>query len=450
MTALAAMSMIFSCEEPEQDQAYTLMVNPMSISFEATGNSPIKISVTAEGYEWTAVPDAACKDWITVEYEDDGITVSAADNETLEPRTGSIEIIPEITSIPPVSITVQQAKGVPEAELLSPEGSITYYAQNFIYNTNGTDEWLLQMCTMDSEYEIAWTDFGANGYWSFNIIEGTAISLYLYCEPAEDFYAPEIQDGTYTACYETGTMTPMTFMISHDDLGLMFPQGSSISEYTAEGVEYTYITDGSVTLTHNGDEYEVYMLLTLEDGNEVAYEFSGTMPLSILGRPPYYSDLTEDLTIENEDFVQGTITHKIPEINYTEFVGWQIEFLAENVEVNGTVSNCSVNAKLYAPFSEDDRIPDGEYEINVTNELMIEEGYTALAGGYDPLMGNSGCHIDIFEGDNINFAPMSSGTVTVTWLGNSEYRFVFDAMDDNGHSITATYEGEVIRADSQL
>lgn len=453
MTATVVLSLI-SCEkEKEQEPLYSLSANPLSLQFQASGNTAQTITVTSKNMSWSASVNDNGEDWITVEYDKSTIKVSVADNGDMEPRQGSITIIPDITEVEPVSITVEQAgKSTPDAIQLSTEGIITYYAQNFIYNTNGNDEWLIQMCTEDSEYEISWVNFGKDGYWSYFINNGRSISLYLYTTPGEDFFNPDITDGTYTACYEVGTMEPMTMLASTYYSGTPWPQGSVITDYTNGESTYTDILDGTALLEHNGNEYHIYMELTLADESRIAYEFSGEMKPCTLGNPPYYSDLTEDLTIGQEEIAQSAVVSSYANLNNPDITEWKIQFLGEGLTAGewGTISGNGyfINTHLFAPASETETIPEGKYDINILDAYSYVEEFTAMIGSYNPVMGNSGCYIDIYDGDNLDFAPMSSGTVNVKYLGEGNYRFEIAAMDDNGHNITFTYEGYVMRADS--
>lgn len=455
LTTFVAIS-ILSCEK-EPDTQYSLSVSPTSLQFQASGNTEQTLTVTSGEMEWSASVEESGKDWIDIKYDRTSVTVNVKDNGSMEPRQGSVLIVPSISEVMPVSITVSQAaKEAPDAEQLSQEGLITYYAQDFLFSTNGNDEWLLNFFTADSDYELRWENFGKDGYWNYNINNGRVISLYLYTVPSDDFFNPDITDGTYTARYEVGTMESMTFLTSDYFLGLPWPQGSFITEYKSGSQDPSYIdiVDGEVTVEHNGKEYHVYMVLTLGDESKVAYEFSGNMELSILGIPPYYSDLTEDLNIESEEIAQSAITASYANLNNPDLNEWIIEFLGEGLTVDGTGAvsgnGYMIGTHLFAPNSENGTIPEGEYTINVADAYSDIDAFSAMIGAYNPLMGNSGCYIDIHDGDNLNFAPMSEGTIKVTCIDKDNYRFEFNAMDDNGHKITITYEGYVTKADSQI
>lgn len=440
LTSIVALAS-FSCDEKEpEEKMYTLSANPLSLQFESAGNTAQTVSVKAENMSWSAAVDESGQDWITIEYDQTSITVNVSDNDLLEPRTGTIMILPEIQDVKPVEITVSQAeKEAPDAEDLNPEGMITYYGENFLYPTNGTGEWLLNLFTEDSDHEIEWVTFGKDGYWSSTISNGRIISLYLYCNPAEDYFNPSIENGTYTACYEVGTMEPMTFLTSCWYLGTPWPQGSYMSD--CSNGEYTdyEIADGKVVLECDGDNYDIYMALTLADGSKVAYNFSGTLKLSILGNPPYYSDLKEDLEIRQEDIQDSYVSMSFPNINFPEITEYEIEFLGDNI---------LVNTHLFAPYSETGIIPDGEYAINVIDSYSDIEAYSAMIGSYNPIMGNAGCYVEIHDGnEGYDFAPMSGGTIKTTHLGEGIYSFEINAVDDNSHNITFSFEGYLTRND---
>lgn len=441
---------LFSCEgnEPESETMYTLSANPTSLQFQAAGNAAQTVAVTAENMSWSASVGESGNDWINIEYNETTVTVNVSDNETLEPRIGTITILPEIENVKPVEISVEQlGKEAPDPIDLTTEGLIFYYGQNFLFPTNNNDEWLIELCTADSEYEISWTNFGKEGYWSHQINNGRLISLYMYCTPSEDFFNPDIEDGTYTACYEVGTMENLTFLTSTYYLEMPWSQGSYITDYSNGNPEYVDITDGKVVLEHNGDEYRIYMALTLKDGSKVAYNFSGNMRLSTLATPPYYSDLEDDLEIGQDEIAACSLVATYSNYNNPDISEWKLQFTGKDIVVDelGSITGDGyyISTHLFSPASENIIIPDGTYEINVTDSFYDVTEFGAMIGTYDPFMGSSGCYIEMYEGDNLDFAPMSSGTIKTTYLGDDTYRFEFNAMDDNNHSITFTYEGYV-------
>lgn len=438
-------------EKDETDQSLgTLSVSPTELTFDAADNAPQTITVTSDHVKWSAEVNYSGTEWITLECSGDAITVSVADNTSDKQRTGLITIRPASQQIEPVNVTIVQAA---QAVSLASEALISYYAQDYLFQTNGTGEWLLEFFTTDSDQEIYWQDFGTQGYWNASIGNGRRISLYLYCDPASDFFHPEISDGEYTAVQEIEAIAPMRMLTSVYYLGTEWPQGSYIADYTNGSPVYENIAGGKVTLQHNGSTYNIHMDLTLDNGSGIAYDFSGEMLLSLLGTPPYNSTLTGDLTIGEDELTQCAVTGTYENYMDPNIRNWNIRFLSDGMtaDMNGQVSGdgTMVSLLLFSPAAAGtETIPDGTYDISTSSEYGALE-YTALIGEYNPMMNNSGCFVEIYDGDETSFAPLSSGSITTSHLGEGNYLFKIDGMDDNNHRITVSYQGYVSRLDNQ-
>lgn len=438
-----------SCEENSvvPGVEYVLSADPLELEFNASGNSPKTITVTSKNMEWNVGVEESGKDWITIEKNENTVTVNVSNNKSESERCGKIVISSSVNGIEPVIVNVTQKEPV-KVTALENIGLVSYYAKDFLFDTNGCDEWLFEMVTPGSEYEVEWITMGKEGYWNFNMRSGKRIYLYLYSSESEDFFNPKISSGSYSACYEIGTMEPNTFLVTdHNNTTESFPRGSYIMDYSNQGAVIDII-DGVVELEYSGSEYHILMNFILGDESEVSYEFTGEMKQSIIGNPPYYSDLKENLVIETKDISQCAITSSV---DVTESITqWMIELLGDGLSVDqsGKVSGTGYYTKLvlFSPVTEKENgIPDGTYDVNITDSFYPNE-FTALVGMYNPI-GNSGCYIDIYDGDNLDFAPISEGKITSECVGDGVYKFVVEGKDDNGHNISISYEGTVKRID---
>lgn len=439
-----------SCEEktvvPEVE--YVLSADPLELEFQASGNSPKTITVTSENMEWIVGVEESGKDWITIEKNENTVTVNVSDNKSESERCGKIIINSSVSGIEPVIVNVTQfAKEPVKTTALENIGLVSYYGKDFLFDTNGCDEWLFEMVTPESEYEVEWISMGKEGYWNFNMRSGKRLYLYLYSSVSEDFFNPKISSGSYSACYKVGAMEPNTFLVTDHNTSESFPRGSYIMDYSNQGAVIDII-DGVVELECSGSEYHILMNFILGDESEVSYEFTGEMKQSILGNPPYYSDLKEDLVMKSEEIAQCAITSSV-DVNET-ITQWMIDLLGEGLSVDqsGKVSGsgCYAHLVLYSPITEKENgIPDGTYDVNITDSFYPSE-FTALVGTYNPI-GNAGCYIDIYDGDNLDFAPISEGKITSEYVGDGVYKFEVEGKDDNGHNISISYEGAVKRID---
>ena len=98
----------FACEEEQQPggaQSNTLSVTPSeTISFEATGNTAVELTVTTDAESW----DFTAPEWVTATAGETTLTVNAQDN-TGASRVGRIQFT--AGNAEPVSISVVQAAG---------------------------------------------------------------------------------------------------------------------------------------------------------------------------------------------------------------------------------------------------------------------------------------------------------------------------------------------------
>lgn len=451
-------TMLTACSDNDDQTplAYSLKATTTSLVFAPTDAEAQSITVESENVTWSAIKEDMSADWITIEFDERQVTVKVADNNQTTERSSRIVITPtnSESNVDDIYIEVKQEAGEepkPEAIKLKAEGLITYYTPDFLYPTNGCDWFNIQLYTEEcSDLNFEWCPFGKDGYWAGRLSQGRAIDLALFTEHSEDFFNPTLTPGTYTAGKLT-ELKPMTMGISEYLLGNSWPEGSRLTDYVIEdGMtvnKYTEITDGKVDVKVNGpSNYELNIEFTLKDGTILVYEFSGELKMSNLGTRPYYTDLTDDLTLGKGTF--GTML-KTNCFTFCEGINaWDIELIDKNVEVlpNGQLQGYGnrVPLRLFAPSDQGtDTLPEGNYQIT-SNQIITANPFTASEGNYDPFMGNSGSYWEQYSEDNtIKFAPMTSGTISVKHLQDGKYSIIINVLDDNRHKITIEHEGEL-------
>lgn len=455
---MALVAMIFTACSNEDDQpslTYSLKANPTSLAFAATGNEAKTITVESENVTWSATKEDMSADWLTVEFDEQQVTVTVADNNQTAERSSRIIITPtnSESNVDDIYIEVKQEAGEepkPEAIKLKAEGLITYYTPNFLYSTNGCDWFNIKLYTEEcSDLEFEWTPFGKGGYWSGQLSQGRSINLELFTEHSDDFFNPAITPGTYTAGKLT-ELQPMTMGMGEYLLGNPWPEGSRLEDNVVEDgmatTKYTEITGGKVEVKYNGESnYELYIEVTQKDGTLLVYEFSGELKMSNLGTPPYYTDLTDDLILDKGTFGTMLMTNSF---TFCEGItAWDLELIDKNVEVlpNGQLQGYGhrVPFRLFAPSNEgSDKLPEGDYQI-APSQFVTADPFTALEGTYDAFMGNSGSYWEQNTEDGVKFAPMKSGTISVKQLPDDKYSIIIDVLDDNENKISIEYEGEM-------
>lgn len=461
--AVLAVFSLFSCEketlEPdniggnENKTEYSLKAEPTVLSFPATGATPQEIKIESANVAWTADITGENTDWLSITTGENTVSVTVTDNTSSDPRSCNIVIRPDVADIDTVYIAVQQdGLAAPVVQKLRPEGLITYYGDSYVYSTNGYGEWVLNMFTEDTDVTLEWVNFGKSGYWRETVSNGREISLYMYCDLSEDFFNPVMNSGSYTPCQQS-EIDNMTFTLTSGDHSNTWPSGSYVLDCENGKNTFLYITDGSVDVNRDGDTYHVSMSLVLEDGTQLDYEYSGQMNLSLLGTPPYYSDLKEDATIGGNDFTKVIASsYACDDETYTK---WVVQLMGDNVSLDEMGSPIGKgyfgNLEMISLTADGtDAIPEGTYEVGYYMFYDPVE-FEALAGSYNPITGNTGCYLEQLSDGNKGYVymPVVGGTITVTHIDGDKYRFEVAGEDDNYHKINATYEGVVSIEKSQ-
>lgn len=468
---IALFAMFFaSCDNNNEEEItlleYSLKATPTSLTFAPKDAEAQVITVESENVTWSAMKEDVTADWLSIESSDNQVTVKVADNTETVERSSRIMIMPtnSESNVDEVYITVTQGAGEPlkpEPIQLKNVGAITYYTPNYLFNTNDNDEFLIELYTEETDVELSFVEFGKTGYWLGSFTSGNHLLLHLFNEHSDDFFNPCIKSGTYTACSDLSQLAPMNFVTSVRVMGNSWPDGSYIENRTINknGItetEFIEIVDGKIDLTYDGtSNYEIHIELILQDGTEVVYEYAGELKLSNLGKAPYVTDLTENLTVGKDVFGQALLAGCYPLTN-PEITQWDIQFIDKNMEAlpHGTIGGFGhhVGLTLYSATSDGtDKLPAQEYVLfQPETALQENEPYTAMAGSYDPWIGKGGCYWELVSEDGEKFAPMTTGKITVKHLENDRYSFVIQAVDDNGHEITIEHEGELIKMIPQL
>ncbi len=90
LLAAAVALLAASCNKTETETK-SLEVSPTSLEFEAAGGTVQNVTVQAQNVTWEYSVSAAAQAWMTVSQEGNVLTVSVADNNKGEQRTGQIQ-----------------------------------------------------------------------------------------------------------------------------------------------------------------------------------------------------------------------------------------------------------------------------------------------------------------------------------------------------------------------
>lgn len=385
--------------------------------------------------------------WLRLAEGDDGVMVSPMIDGTVDVRTNedNYEIRGEFTLLTGETVAVSYdgpivfTPGLSENEEFTEDQNIAFEGAQERYYAN----WFYPFAD-DVTLELYTGDFAANG----SQIEGYWLNMSLYMPKADDPKAPAqyLADGVYTVeprdKADSYTNLPYTFEKGRllDFWGQQYPQGSYITYKARNGrVMRAFIVDGSVTVSDNGSKIVVDGVT--DNGLKIEGTYSGRIVLDNRNdsekAPEIAGTIDQDLEF---DFIDGTVAISYPLGDYIKKGVYQYTVMVTDINMtNGDFVTFEVS-------SDQEVLPDGTYTFN--NEIAPFCGIKGyLDYGKIPIFSWYGNLDDVDEEGVQNIvAPFRGGTVTITTTGENTRKIVFDAVDEDGHRLTGTYEGTFINA----
>ncbi len=472
--ALAAFLMV-SCEGKSGTEQQSLEVSPEAMTFEA-GSGTQQAAVTAQGVEWTHEVAAEAAEWLSAERSDDKtLTVTVAENAAPEQRSGRITVSAEGSGTAPCVITVtQQAAEITYGLTVEP-ASLDFA---------GVDA-PSQQVTVTAEGEgLTWTaePEEAIAEWVTLAVEGDKITVsvadnllttprtgLITVTPSVESVGAKAIRVTQAGCDPEFSATP---------LELTFPCGDVSDEYieqtvqvTARGVEWhieysednvswiyagrreageSVVQELAIQVQRNAApeprSLSVYLIPNDEELGFGQIEIKVTQEAA----PDYRSNLTENVVL---DATHAYCYLKPGNPSVTGGTYWNIELLGTDVR-NEYGNNYGTGDRLYIPLvstlielNDDNEyyLPEGTYTVGTAEEADgLEPGgiiypYSLNDSAKYPL----GATFTRLENDVWTVkAPLVEGTMTVTRSGDV-YTLQLDFKDDQGYSVTGTYEGRL-------
>lgn len=256
-----------------------------------------------------------------------------------------------------------------------------------------------------------------------------------------------VADGTYTVeTREVVNYTYLPFRFSPGErtefLGQTYITKTRLEYYGPDGSrKLGLVRGGTMTVSENGTKFEFDF--TTEEGIHLKGAFTGTPLLQnfcdndVKAPQRPYSTLTENVSLNWE---AGTIA-----MSYNE--GHSILDNANTMMLMITHPSMQIGDYISIDFfTESETVPTGTFTVGGG----LETGH-AIPGEFDFGGQMLFCwYGDLSEVDedgyNTKYAPFTSGTITISDLGNNNYKVEFDVMDDANHSITGEFSGYVINA----
>ena len=237
------------------------------------------------------------------------------------------------------------------------------------------------------------------------------------------------------------TLADGTYTVSEDpDKFTINPMGESyVTKYVGKDFTDYWITGGSVTVSHSGNN--IIIKGEFELNYYEPYEFEYVGPVSIINRTleGQMSNLTSNVNISN--FTQG-LAMGLGE-TFTESSDYCIVVLAgKDYDLENNYGNSPSLALGLNITPGSKSIPTGTYTIIDAYDADDYDSFTCLSGVFQPTYGGyfGAWYFSTLEGIE---ASMQTGTIEVTNNGDSNYTFKFDMKDGYGHSVTGQYSGKI-------
>lgn len=370
------------------DEVFDFTLSATKLEFDSEGAvaQTVTVEVPREDLAWSTAVDHAGAEWITIDESDTGFTVSVADNPSTKERVGVI------TVSEPNGLVVAQDVIVAQKGMVLPP-SVTIYEGieelRFDYLGNCSENNLLMILTVNTEWDVSCVD--ENG-------------------EEVDWITAERVESDDKCC--------LVGMKPNPDKGerVGYVKFFATEDVTVE-VDVKLIQEGAQDhlseLTDNVDlstvmqNWYAYIQPSRPD-DPVAYTY---------GEIRFWSDSVEHDTMNNTYSGTG------------EYVSLIVYF--EKIEIN--------EENIYY-------VPDGEYTVTEYDEMAWEYDANAIHAGavasWNVDWKRNSWYYKIEDGDVVQAAPVTSGTMTVSRNEDGTYHIVCSFADDMNFRL----EGEQVEA----
>lgn len=493
LLAAAVALLAASCNKTETETK-SLEVSPTSLEFEAAGGTVQNVTVQAQNVTWEYSVSAAAQAWMTVSQEGNVLTVSVADNNKGEQRTGQIRIqVTDGSKLPARGVTVTQ-----QANANPPEMSISVNPSSLTFEGEGAAP--QEVKVTPSVETLAWSaaaedDAAAwitveegNGTFAVSVQDNpeesrrTGRIIVTPSEPSAKAKAViVVQEGKIVPPSLTVTPTdPLAW--EYDDLNQAYLTVTAVNcTWTAKAVDEEGKATDWILLTP--DKNNTQLNVRPATRNTTASSRSGYIIISVdaegvdevciaasqTAAPDHFSTFNNDIDLNTLGFswARSNLNPRYPDDLFLyPWSSWEINILSDGVNFNpntgkfdGTGHKLSFNIITDRKELNDEMnyvIPDGDYIVGPAkpapedpDDLATSDPFTILQGSktssfWAPYKGF--WYMALTDGaTDGDMAPIITGTVTITKQadGNTLYRFDFDLTDDMNNRITGTYEGSI-------
>ena len=365
-------------------------LDPTALTFDGEGApaQEVVVAVSDAKLTWTAAPEEAAKDWITVTASGDKISVSVADNPDTTERSGNVIVTPDTKSVNPKAVRVtQKGKVLPPSLSINvedPETGFKFQASGVQYEGASN----IQVTAVNTDWNARAVD-----------ADGNAITWLKITVNKNDGLSSINVDVTKNETYEERV-------------------GYVLITATVEGVP-----EIRVTVTQDAAREHFSTLSGNVDVSKLVYSYAEVNPNqdweeADMGAGWYVYLYSEGLTEDNGVFT-GTGTYIM------------LEMSAEHMGFN--------DDKEYY-------LSEGTYEIytDESGQRGPQMTYTKGYPGYFDYQNFGSWALVVENGEIVEKGPCAAGTVTVSRSGDS-YTFTLDIEDDMQYAVSGTTTVEFSR-----
>ena len=376
----------------------SITVSPESLTFAGEGAEAQRVAVTVSNPEltWTAAPEDAAKEWITVTADGDGISVSVSDNPETDQRSGNIIITPGLDDVRPRAVRVVQEGKILPLSLDADPKEVPVFAYD------GSVERIITVTAVNCDWAVRvdYTEGDAGGWVKAQTIKTEAHS------------ALSISVG------RNETLEARSASVTVYALGVENIPDIVIPVSQEAGKEFFSTLTGPVAISD------------MESLGALQYHIS----------PSQTWDTTNPGTYWIMDMWSSGVSQESDLFGNQSFLG----------------SGTRIYLKLFSeniPFNDDQEftLPAGEYRVKQYDAIINKADivpYTVEAGREtkDLTYPSGSWYMKVDDGGFAEAGPLTGGSMTVAVDGPDTYTFTFDFVDDRGNAITGTAKGTVTKA----
>ncbi|MCM1490954.1 MAG: hypothetical protein NC095_09040 [Muribaculum sp.] len=380
--------------------------------------------------------------WIRLDEGEDGVLLNPIVDGTVDVSHDgdSYDIKFELTLLQGGSIALSYSgkmdftPGASEYENFTTDQNIQFTGAQERYFAN----WFYPFCD-DATLELYTGSFTAQGQQT----EGYWLSLPIFMPKVDDPKNPAtyLADGVYSIDTREKVFdnTELPFTITKggtvDFWGTIFPVGAYATYIDKSGrIMRGFIEDGTMKVSNNGTRFDIDF--TTDNGIKITGTYEGSVYVENRNdsekAPAIEGTIDKDIVF---DFIPGTIGMSYPLGDYIKTGIYQFQvMIADPDMLHGDFLMMELS-------SDKEVLPDGTYTFN--NEIAPFDGIKGyLDYGGNTMFSWYGNLDDVDEKGVQNLvAPVMGGTVTISTTATNTRKLVFNLLDEDGHSMTGTFEG---------